>query len=439
MAGTDDGVPGTKPAGTDWAIIGIFLILAFAAMAAARDFLMPLSMGVLLFFVFSPVCRALARFGLPQPVAAGLVTLGLTFGLIGAVAMLAVPLSDAVNNAPRIFNRIQIKLEQLRDPMEDLQNVARELSELSHPGQKKEPTPPGPAPTDAALPEPPPATPAAGPSGVASGLPPDAPPDAPADAPNGTPAETPDEGQPPPPPPAGPESGLAWLTDIASTTPALLAQLVFTLFLLYFMLASGELLYRRVVESFAGFGDKRKALQAMHMIEASLGSYLGTITLINAGLGVAVAVAMWAWDMPQPALFGVMGFAFNFIPYLGAVAGVVLATAVAFVSMPGFIDPLLVGATYMALTTVEGNLITPSLVSRQLSLNAVVVFVAVALWAWLWSVVGMIVAVPMLVVLRVLCEHIPRLDALGNFLAGEDSPSPRMAERLETNGRPGPS
>ena len=67
----------------------------------------------------------------------------------------------------------------------------------------------------------------------------------------------------------------------------------------------------------------------------TLGSYLGTITLINAGLGVAVAVCMWAWDMPQPALFGVMAFAFNYIPYLGAVAGVVLSTAVAFVSMPG--------------------------------------------------------------------------------------------------------
>ena len=397
----------------DWATLGIFLILAFAALASARDFLMPLSMGILLFFVFSPVCRALARVGLPRPIAAGVVTLGLTFGLIGAVVMLAVPLTTALNDAPRIFNRIQIKLEQLRDPMEELQDVARGLSELSHPGQKKEASPPTPPPAGAALPEPAPeaAPPAAEPA---------------------PPAEPPAA-----PPPEEPESGFAWLTDIASTTPGLLAQLVFTLFLLYVMLASGELLYRRVVESFAGFGDKRKALQAMYSIEESLGSYLGTITLINAGLGVAVAVCMWAWDMPQPALFGVMAFAFNYIPYLGAVAGVVLSTAVAFVSMPGFIDPLLVGATYLALTTIEGNLITPALVSRRLRLNTVVVFVAVALWAWLWSVVGMIVAVPMLVVLRVLCEHVPQLEALGNFLAGEDSPSPRLAERIEANGKAG--
>ena len=101
----------------DWATLGIFLILAFAALASARDFLMPLSMGILLFFVFSPVCRALSRIGVPRPIGAGAVTLGLTFGMIGAVVMLAVPLTTALNDAPRIFNRIQIKLEQLRDPM----------------------------------------------------------------------------------------------------------------------------------------------------------------------------------------------------------------------------------------------------------------------------------------------------------------------------------
>ena len=59
----------------DWATLGIFLILAFAALASARDFLMPLSMGILLFFVFSPVCRALSRIGVPRPIGAGAVIL----------------------------------------------------------------------------------------------------------------------------------------------------------------------------------------------------------------------------------------------------------------------------------------------------------------------------------------------------------------------------
>lgn len=411
MPETEEGRIRPVPRAPDWATIGIFLILGFAALASARDFLMPLSMGVLLFFVFSPVCRLLCRMGLPRPLASALITLGLTLGLAAGLTVLAVPLTDAVNNAPRIFSRIQYKLEQLRDPMEELRNVARGLNELSHPGAKRieDDSPPGAElpPSDARP------APLGEPDRAAPADPP--PPEAPAE-----------------PPPA--ESGFGWLTEIASTTPTLLAQLVFTLFLLYFMLASGELLYRRVVESFEAFSDKRKAVQAMYLIEESLGSYLGTITLINAGLGVAVGLVMWAWGMPQPALFGVIAFAFNYIPYLGAVAGVALSTAVAFVSLDGFLNPILVGLTYVALTTVEGNIITPSLVSRRLRLNTVVVFVAVALWAWLWSVVGMIVAVPMLVVLRVLCEHIPHLEALGNFLAGEEESPARAALRATAEG-----
>ncbi|MCA8878971.1 MAG: AI-2E family transporter [Rhodobacteraceae bacterium] len=413
MSEKDRNVPGRPQ--PNWATIGIFLILGFAALALARDFLMPLSMGVLLFFVFSPVCRVLVRLRMPRPLAAALITAGLLTLLAGAVAVLAVPLTDAVNNAPRIFNRIQYKLEQIRDPVDELKNVAKGLDELSRGKPKAEPAPPAPPPDAAGVQLPPKETAQDNADKAADAK------DTADAKPDGEAAPAPQQPQQPqqPPQPPDTESGLNWLTQIASTTPGLLAQLVFTLFLLYFMLASGDLLYRRVVESFSGFRDKRRALEAMYSIENSLGSYLGTITLINVGLGVAVGLTMWAWNMPQPALFGVVAFAFNFIPYVGAIAGVLLSTAVAFVTMSDFLNPALVGLSYMGLTTLEGNLITPSLVSRRLRLNTVVVFVAVALWAWLWSVVGMVVAVPMLVVLRVLCEHIPQLSGLGKFLAGD--------------------
>ena len=87
------------------------------------------------------------------------------------------------------------------------------------------------------------------------------------------------------------------------------------------------------------------------------------------------------------------------------------------------IEPLMVGLTYLGLTTLEGQIITPYFVSRRLQMNTVVVFLAVALWAWLWSVIGMVIAVPVLVVMRVLAEHIPGWEKFGNFLAGEDPPA----------------
>jgi predicted PurR-regulated permease PerM len=197
---------------------------------------------------------------------------------------------------------------------------------------------------------------------------------------------------------------------------------VFVLILLFFMMSTGDLLYLKIVQSFPRMASKRQAYAALRAIEARLGSYLSTITVINFGLAVAIGLAMWSFGMPAPAFLAVVAFVLNYIPYLGAVAGAVAAFVIALVSLNGFLPPFLVAGAYIALTSVEGQLITPALVSRKLAMNTVVVFLAVALWAWLWSVVGMIVAVPILVVMRVLCDHIPGLERLGNYLGGEDPP-----------------
>lgn len=343
-----------------WAVIGIFLILAFGALTLARNFLMPLTMGLLLFFVFSPLSRAMVRFGIPRAVAAGMIT-GLLFSsLIMGAVLLAVPITNTMDNAPRLFRQLDYKMEVLRGSVENIQEAAKKISEVAE-GQEDKATIKADTTSDTGL-----------------------------------------------------------LTRVAQNMPGLFAQLAFTFVLLYFMLASGHLFYKRIVQSFDGLGDKREALMAIYEIEESLGSYLGTITLINACLGLSIGIAMWLWGMPAPALFGVAAFAFNFVPYIGAVGGSLLATVVALVTMPGVLGPFLVGGTYLLLTSIEGQFVTPYFVSRRLQLNAVVVFVTVALWAWLWSVIGMIVAVPMLVVLRVLCAHIPALRSFGNFLAAED-------------------
>ena len=169
--------------------------------------------------------------------------------------------------------------------------------------------------------------------------------------------------------------------------------------------------------------DKRGAYLALRQIEDSLGNYLGAITIINAGLGLAVGLTMWAWGMPGPLLFGIGAFLLNFIPYLGAITGVAISGIVALVVMPGLFWPAMVAASYLGLTSLEGQIITPYFVSRRLQMNTVVVFLGVALWAWLWSVIGMIIAVPVLVVIRVLAEHIPGWEKFGNFLAGDEPPA----------------
>lgn len=349
----------------NWAVIGIFLILAFSAVAAARDFLMPVTMALLLFFVFTPLRRLAERRGVPD----GLTALGVTFGillLVGVIAYAASgPLTRAMNNMPLISAQLEQKFENVRDSLGDLRDVARRIDEAQ---QVDDPA-------------------AAAPMIRVE------------------------------------QGGETTLGAFLKTTPLLLAQIMLTLVLLFFMIASGDLLYLKIVQSFDRMRDKRAAYLALRRIEESLGNYLGAITIINAGLGFSVGMAMWAWGMPAPLLFGIGAFVLNFIPYLGAITGVIISTLVALIVMPDLFWPIMVGLTYLGLTSLEGQIITPYFVSRRLQMNTVVVFMAVALWAWLWSVIGMVIAVPVLVVIRVLAEHVPGWERLGNFLAGEDPPA----------------
>lgn len=355
---------GTSNRVANWAVVGIFLILGFAAIAAGRDFLMPVTLAVLLFFVFTPLRRFARRRGLPDGLTATAITMGLVF-LVAIIVMAASgPVNRAVANLPTINAQLEQKFRDVRQSVEELRDAARQIEQ-----------------TDTA---------------------------AEGDVRPAIRVEMNEE---------------STLESMARFTPTLLGQIVFTMFLLFFMLASGDLLYLKIVQSFDTMRDKRSAYMALREIEDALGSYLGAITVINACLGIAVGVAMWAWGMPAPLLFGIGAFVLNFIPYLGSLSGVLIAGAVALVTMEGLFAPAMVAGTYLTLTAVEGQLITPFLVSRRLQMNTVVVFLAVALWAWLWSVIGMVIAVPVLVVMRVLAEHVPGWEKFGNFLAGEDPPA----------------
>ena len=333
------------------------MILAFGGLATARDFLLPVTMAVLLFFVFTPFRRWLYMRGIPQWISAALVVAGLITVLAMIVLMIMGPAGELIDSAPTFAAKIEAKLGEMTGPLQRLQLLAARIDAMT------------------------------GGSGQTS---------------------------------AG--DGSNYVRTVMAMAPHILTQIVFVLLLLFFMMSAGDLLYLKIVQSFSTMSAKRRAYSALRQIEASLGSYLSTITLINIGLGVAIGLTMWAFGMPAPAFLGLVGFLLNFIPYLGAVAGATAAFVIALVSLNGFFTPLLVAASYVALTSIEGQLITPTLVSRKLEMNTVVVFLAVALWAWLWSVVGMIVAVPLLVVMRVLCDHLPGLERLGNFLGGEDPP-----------------
>ena len=196
----------------------------------------------------------------------------------------------------------------------------------------------------------------------------------------------------------------------------LIVGFVSTFVLLYFLLASGDLFLRKTVRLIPTLRNKIQAVEVAREIQAMLGRYFFTVTVINAGLGVATAIAMQLLGMPNALLWGAMAMLLNYIPYLGPTASLVILSVAAVVTFDNLAQIWPVPAVFLTLTVLEGQLLQPVVVGRSLRMNPVMVFVAVLLLGWLWGIAGMFIAVPILATLKVICDHVERFAALGEYL-----------------------
>jgi predicted PurR-regulated permease PerM len=186
--------------------------------------------------------------------------------------------------------------------------------------------------------------------------------------------------------------------------------------LLYFLLASGDLFTRKLIRVMPTFGDKRVALTVARQIQVEISRHLLTITIINAVLGVAVAMSMRVLGMPNPVLWGVMATLLNYVPYLGALTGVAVLCLAALGQFDELGRALLVPSVYLALTALEGSFVTPTVLGQRLRLNPVAIFVGLLFWGWLWGVPGAMLAVPILVAFKIVCDHYEPLAPVAEFL-----------------------
>jgi len=201
--------------------------------------------------------------------------------------------------------------------------------------------------------------------------------------------------------------------------------------LLYFLLAHGDDLLRRVMKSLPDFSARRRFLEVIQNVQEGLSSYLAQVTAINAGLGATVGMAMWFFGMPSPVLWGVMAFMFNFIPIVGAIAGAAIIFVVTLVSFEPTYYAFAVTLTFLTLTTLEGQFITPSILGRSMSMNPILVFLSISIWGWMWGIMGVFLSVPLLIATRMACERYEGLTPLGMIL-GADLPEDTGAAANET-------
>jgi predicted PurR-regulated permease PerM len=198
---------------------------------------------------------------------------------------------------------------------------------------------------------------------------------------------------------------------------AAVGQLVLILFLVYFLLASGDL-YRRKLVKIIGttLSEKKVTVQILQEIDRQIEMFL----LVQVFTSTIVAVATWlafrALGVEQAAVWGLLAGVFNSIPYFGPVIVTAGTSLLAFLQFGNVRMALIVGGVSLLITSLEGFLLTPWLTSRAARMNAVAIFVGLLFWGWVWNVWGMLLAVPLMMAIKAVCDHVEDFKGVGELL-----------------------
>ncbi|MDZ4815021.1 MAG: AI-2E family transporter [Verrucomicrobiota bacterium] len=208
------------------------------------------------------------------------------------------------------------------------------------------------------------------------------------------------------------ESSVA--SSVVLATGSLVKTAAVALLLVLFFLAFGSELFHSLTRQWEG-------ARKLGSIGDSISQYMATITVINFTLGAAQALALWAMGMPNPLLWGLMAALLTYIPYVGAMVGTLIVAGVSLISFDSPNHALLVPAVYAILVSLEGGLITPIILGKRFKINPLVISIFLLWLGWLWGIIGALVAVPILVMFKVVCEQFEFLQPLGAIICHEDS------------------
>ena len=350
--------------------VTILAVLAiFYTLFFARDFLMPVAFALLLDFLLSPVVRALRRLRVPTPVGAAIVVLALIG--VGALAIyeLAGPVQRWADSAPRTVAAAKRKAGALLRPIERVTKTAEEVERAT--------------------------------ADVSGG---------------GKTAQV-------------VVRGPSLVSQLFGTTQRLVTATLEVILLLYFLLAAGDLFLQKLVKVLPLRSEKRKAVEIARATEASISTYLLTALLMNVAEGVVVAGAMYLLGMPNPVLWGALVVVLEFIPYLGALAMVVILTGAGLTAFDSVGQALLAPAAFLAINVVQANVMAPLLFGNRLALNPVAILVGISFWFFVWGFPGAFLAVPMLATFKIFCDHIESLASVGEFLGQRDENERRTTVR----------
>jgi len=336
------------------ALTGLFVLAVFYTIYFMRSILLPIVLALLLSYLLRPIVRGLAQIKIPLTVSAALLLIGF-FGLIGyGMSVLATPTAEWLQKAPAGFAELQRKLLPVKKSVAQVTQATGEIEKLAS-----------------------------------------------------TNAQT-----------KGVELKRRPIAEVLfMRTPEFIASAVLSLILLYFLLVYDQAFIAKLVKLLPTLSDKKAAVGIAHDIEEQISRYLFTVTAINVCLGVAVGTAVGLLGLRNPVMWGVMVALLNFVPYLGALTGIICMTIGAALSFDSLGYAFVFPAIYLSFGILEGSFITPWIMGRSLTLNPVIILLSLTFWGWMWGIVGIILAVPILAAFKILCAHIKPMEPLAEFLS----------------------
>ena len=347
------------------ALLVIALGVTIFLLQYMQELLAPLAFGLLLFYALDPAVDALEHARVPRWIGAALV-LGLTLvALLGGAYALQDEAMTVINELPsgarRITALVQRRPQEKPGPLEKVEQAAKELAK-----------------TDAPKPDP----------GVVRVQ---------VEEPRIT------------------ATGLLWSGSIGVL--AAFNQLLMIMFLTYFVLLSDEMFRRKFVELAGPTLTKKKiTLEIINDISAQIARFILVQIFTSVIVGCATWAALSALGLRQAPLWGLLAGVFNSIPYYGPLIVSGGLAVVAFLQFGTLYMMVIVAGVALLITSLEGWLLTPTLMGRVASMNRVAVFVALLFWSWAWGVWGLLLAMPIMMSVKVICDHVEDLKPVGRFL-----------------------
>lgn len=335
------------------ALTGLFSLALCFAIYHGRGLLAPVVVALFLRFLLIPLVRWLRALHVPAPLGAALVVAMTVAVLGGAIYGMASPVAAWLERAPRDLAELRELVDEWRPKLAELSRTANQLSDVTDGGDE---------PMQVEL-----------------------------------------------------QGDDAVERAFRSTAPAAL-NFAMVIVLLFFLLASGDSMMNKLVRTAGGMSEKKRLVQMLRKIEIQVSSYLVTITLINICLGAAIALMCWLFGLPRPLLWGAMAALFNYVPYLGAIAGAAIVGGVSVANVGPELINLLPAVLYLLINGLEGYVITPMILGQSLALSPVAVFLSLLFWGWMWGLVGLVIAVPVLVAIKAGCARSERLESVAVFL-----------------------